>query len=219
MRRREFLKTAIGASAACGAASLVPRSVFGAHAPSNRINVGIVGLGNQSQVDLPAFLEQDDVQIVAVCDVNTASHGYLTPKQFLGRKPGQDAVNAYYAKKTNAGRYKGCDAYNDFREVLGRADVDAVAIIVPDHWHGMMTVMAAAAGKDIYCEKPLSLTIRQGQAMVKAVRQHKRILQTGSQWRSNDTARKACELVRNGRIGQVRRIVTEVAENNVQYEK
>ena len=76
--------------------------------------------------------------------------------------------------------------------------------------------MAAAAGKDIYCEKPLSLTIRQGQAMVKAVRQHKRILQTGSQWRSNNTARKACELVRNGRIGQVRRIVTEVAENNVQ---
>ena len=69
------------------------------HAPSNRINVGIVGLGNQSQVDLPAFLEQDDVQIVAVCDVNTASHGYLTPKQFLGRKPGQDAVNAYYAEE------------------------------------------------------------------------------------------------------------------------
>ena len=119
-------------------------------------------------------------------------------------------------QEDRAGGYKGCDAYNDFREVLGRADVDAVAIIVPDHWHAIITVMAAKAGKDIYCEKPLSLTIRQGQEMVKAVRQHERILQTGSQWRSNDAARRACELVRNGRIGQVRRIVTEVAENNFQ---
>ncbi len=193
---------------------MVPSSVLGASAPSKRIHVAFIGLGNQSQVDLPAFLEQPDVQVVAVCDVNTASHGYRTPQQFLGRKPGQEAVNAYYAKQKKASRYRGCDAYRDFREVLGRSDVDAVTIIVPDHWHAFMTIAAAKAGKDIYCEKPLSLTIRQGQEMVKAVRHYKRVLQTGSMWRSSPVARFACELVRNGRIGQVKRVVTDVARNN-----
>jgi predicted dehydrogenase len=214
MKRREFLKTTVSSSAALGVPSVVPHWVLGAKAPSNRIQVGFIGMGNQSQVDLPAFLEQPDVQVVAVCDVNTASHGYLTPKQFLGRKPGQDAVNAYYAKQTGAGSYRGCGAYNDFREVLGRSDADAVVIIVPDHWHAIMTVLAAQAGKDIYCEKPLSLTVRQGQEMIRAVRRHKRILQTGSMFRSDPLARHVCELARNGRIGELKRIVTDVAENN-----
>lgn len=213
--RRRFLKgAALGAAAAYGMPAIVPSSVLGALAPSNRINVAMIGLGNQGTLDLAAFLQQDDVQVVGVCDVNTASHGYRTPDQFLGRKPGQDAVNAYYAKKNDAAEYKGCDAYTDFREVIGRADADAVVIVVPDHWHSYMTIMAAKAGKDIYCEKPLSLTIRQGQEMVKAVREHKRVLQTGSMWRSNGAARHACELVRNGRIGQVKRIISEVSENN-----
>jgi hypothetical protein len=212
--RRGFCKYAAAATAACWAPTVVPASVLGALAPSNRINVGMIGLGNQSTLDLPAFLQQDDVQMMAVCDVNTASHGYRDPDQFLGRKPGQDTVNAYYAKKTGAAAYKGCDAYVDFRQVIERKDIDAVVIIVPDHWHAIMTVMAAKAGKDIYCEKPLSLTVRDGQEMVKAVRQYKRVLQTGSMWRSNDAARRACELVRNGRIGKVTRIVTEVSEVN-----
>jgi hypothetical protein len=211
--RRDFLaRTAFGAVAAFSAPVIVPSSVFGVLSPSNRINVGLIGCGNQSTVDLPAFLQQPDTQVVAVCDVNTASHGYRTPEQFLGRKPGLDFVNAHYAEKTPAGRYKGCDAYVDFRDLLARPDIDAVAIVVPDHWHAVMTIMAAKAGKDIYCEKPLSLTIRDGQEMVKAVRQYKRVLQTGSMWRSNGAVRFACELVRNGRIGQVRRVVTEVAK-------
>ena len=215
LTRRKFLKgAACGVAAVYCAPAIVPSSVFGALAPSNRINVGMIGMGNQSQADLPAFLTQPDTQVLAVCDVNTASHGYRSPKQFLGRKPGRDAVNAFYADKTGAGQYKGCDAYNDFRKIIEREDIDAVVIIVPDHWHALMTVMAAKAGKDIYCEKPLSLTVRDGQAMVKAVREHKRVLQTGSHWRSHDVVQKACELVRNGRIGQVKRIITEVAENN-----
>lgn len=193
---------------------LVPASVRGAHAPSNRIHVGIIGLGNQSQADLPAFLAQDDAQVVAVCDVNRGSHGYKTPDQFLGLQPGLDRVNAYYARKTGAGQYRGCTAHNDFREVFGRGDVDAVVLIVPDHWHAVMTSMAAQAGKDIYCEKPLSLCIAQGQAMVRAVRRHQRILQTGSQLRSGPNVRRACELVRNGRIGQVRRVVCSIPANN-----
>src|SRR4051812_8546214 len=196
MKRREFLRTAAGASAALGLPALVPGSAFGAYAPSERINVGFIGLGNQSTLDLPAFLQNPDVQVVAVCDVNTGSYGYNNPKHFLGRKPGLDTVNAYYAEKTKAGRYDGCRAYNDFRELLARDDIDAVALVVPDHWHGLMTIMAARAGKDIYCEKPLSLNVEQGQEMVKAVRQHGRILQTGSQHRSGPSARLACELVR-----------------------
>ncbi len=213
MKRRDFLRTSAAAAAALGVPSLVPASVFGAYAPSNRIHVGFVGLGNQSTIDLPAFLGQPDVQVLAVCDVNTGSDGYL-PKQFRGRKPGQDQVNAYYTAKTGAGQYRGCDAYLDFREVLSRNDIDVVTLVVPDHWHGLMTVLAARAGKDVYCEKPLSLTVSQGQEMVKAVRKHKRILQTGSHFRSGPIRRYGCELVRNGRIGRLQRIVTHVAAQN-----
>jgi predicted dehydrogenase len=214
MKRREFLKITASVAAAWSMPSLVPGSVFGAFAPSNRINVGFIGLGNQSTLDLPAFLQNPDVQVVAVCDVNTGSFGYNNPKHFLGRKPGQDTVNAYYAEKAKSGQYDGCRAYNDFRELLARDDIDAVALVVPDHWHGVMTVMAAKAGKDIYCEKPLSLNVEQGREMVKAVRQHNRILQTGSHHRSGPSARLACELVRNGRIGRLERIETVVPVNN-----
>jgi len=212
--RREFLKTAAFLTAAVGTPLVLPSSVFGANAPSSRINVGFIGCGNQSTIDLPAFLGQDDCQVLAVCDVNTASSGYKTPDQFLGRKPAQEKVNAFYAARKASGAYKGCDAYSDFREVLARPDIDAVAIVVPDHWHALVVVMAAKAGKDMYCEKPLSLTVSQGQAMVKAVREQKRILQTGSHYRSSPDNRRGCELVRNGRIGQVKRILTQVAEIN-----
>ena len=209
--RRDFLKTT---TAAVALPWLVPSSVFGAAAPSSRIHVGVIGTGNQATIDLPAFLNQPDVQVVAVCDVNTGSHGYRSPEQFLGREPARKQVDKFYADKAGAGQYRGCDAYNDFREVLGRDDINAVALIVPDHWHAPMTVMAAAAGKDIYCEKPLSLTIRHGRAMVEAVRKHGRILQTGSHFRSSPACRRACELVRNGRIGKLQRMVTSVVENN-----
>ena len=212
--RRDFLKRTAVLSATVSAPLVVPSSVFGAMAPSNRIQVGFIGCGNQSTIDLPAFLGHDDCQVLAVCDANTASYGYRTPEQFLGRKPVQEKVNAFYAARKASGTYKGCDAYHDFRDVLAREDIDAVAIVVPDHWHALMVIMAAKARKDIYCEKPLSLAIGQGQAMVKAVRQHQRILQTGSHYRSSPDNRLGCELVRNGRIGQVKRILTQVAEIN-----
>jgi predicted dehydrogenase len=154
------------------------------------------------------------VQVVAVCDVNRASYGYKTDKQFLGREPVRDMVNAAYAKRAESGSFKGCDMHVDFREVLARKDIDTVAIITPDHWHAIMTIRAAEAGKDIYCQKPLGLTIRDGQEMVKAVRTHNRILQTGSQWRSNALIRRFCEAVRNGAVGQPRQVVTYVAANN-----
>ena len=215
LHRRDFLRsTAALAAVAFGAPHIVPSSVFGKGSPSNRIALAIIGCGNQSTVDLPEWLKNDDCQIIAVCDVNRASHGYRDDKQFLGREPQRDFVNKFYAKKTGNDSFKGCDACADFRDVLARKDVDAVAIITPDHWHAVMTIMAAEAGKDIYCQKPLSLTVRDGQEMIKAVRKHNRILQCGSQWRSKAHIRQACELVLNGRIGKLQRVESYVAENN-----
>ena len=174
--RRGFLK----ATAVAALPWIVPSSVFGANAPSNRINVACIGTGNQGAGILKRFLENDDVQVVAVCDVNTASYGYRDDDQYLGREPGRKAVDDHYGTKLGAGTYKGCRTYIDFQEVLACDDVDAVTVVVPDQWHAIMTIGAAEAGTDIYCEKPLSLTIGQGRAMVEAVMKHDRVLQTGS---------------------------------------
>ena len=213
--RRHFIRSSAAlAGAAFGAPTIIPASVLGANAPSNRINLGIIGCGNQSTVDLPEWLKNDDCQILTVCDVNRAGKGYKDAKQFLGREPQRDFVNQFYAQKTGASSYNGVNACIDFREVLARKDIDAVAIITPDHWHAVQTILAAEAGKDIYCQKPLGLTVRDGQEMIKAVRKYNRILQCGSQWRSKDHVRQACELVLNGRLGQLKRVVSFVAENN-----
>ena len=213
--RRNFIRsTSAAAVAMLGAPMIIPSRVLGANAPSNRINIAIIGCGNQSSVDVPEFLKYDQCRVVAVCDVNRASHGYKDEKQFLGREPLRDMVNKAYAQDTQSGTYKGCDMYTDFREILARKDVDAVEILTPDHWHAVMTIMAAEAGKDIYCQKPLTLTIHDGQEMIKAVRKHNRILQTGSQWRSHKMMRHACELILNGRVGKLQRIESFVAPNN-----
>ena len=213
--RRQFLQTGAAASAVCAAPYVVPCSVFGANAPSNRIHVGCIGNGNQFMgVLLKKFLAREDAQLVAVCDVNVGSYGYKKEKDFYGREPAQKRIEQHYAEQRRSGSYRGCDLYGDFRQVLARDDIDAVVIAVPDHWHALMTIRAAQAGKDIYCEKPLSLTIADGRAMVEAVRKHQRILQTGSHERSRKQSRHACELVRNGRIGQLKRIVTNVGFHN-----
>jgi len=213
-RRRDFLRIASVFTTGTLAAPLVLRA-RGQRAPANeRVTLAVIGCGNQAPEDLKHFLPIEQLQVVAVCDVNRASYGYKTPKQYLGREPVRDLVNQYYAQSTRSGTYRGCDAYEDFREVLVRKDVDAVAIITPDHWHAIMTIWAAAAGKDIYCQKPLSLTVRDGQEMIRAVRQHQRVLQTGSQWRSDPTIRRFAEIVRNGLIGQPKRCRTLVAPNN-----
>ncbi|MFZ5829458.1 MAG: Gfo/Idh/MocA family protein [Planctomycetota bacterium] len=209
--RRGFLKATATAAAAPW---VVPSSVLGAFAPSNRIQVACIGVGNQGIGILESFMKNDDAQIVAVCDVNTASHGYRDEDQYLGREPARAAVEKYYAEKSGAGSYKGCRTHVDFQEVLASADVDAVTIVVPDHWHAIMTIRAAEAGKDIYCEKPFSLTIGQGRAMVDAVKKYNRVLQTGSMERSNPLNQYICQLVREGKIGEVKRVVTNVGFNN-----
>lgn len=208
--RRDFLK----AVPVLAAPLFLPASIFGQNAPSKRITLGIIGCGNQSTVDIPQWLANDDCQIVRVCDVNKGSKGYKDDKQFLGWEPQQKFVNAAYAKKAGKDSYDGVKACTDFREVIADKGVDAVAIITPDHWHAYMTIAAAKAGKDVYCQKPLGLTVRDGQEMIKAIRKYGRVLQTGSQWRSTAEIRKVCEIVRNGKIGKVQRIESFIAENN-----
>jgi predicted dehydrogenase len=208
------LKRGSALAAAGMAPYFAPASVFGANPPSERITLGCLGVGNQGALILEKFLNLPGCQVVAVCDVNRGSYGYKDDDQFLGREPGKKMVETFYAKQKGAGDYKGCDAYADFREVLARDDVDAVTVVPPDHWHAPMTIAAANAKKHIYCEKPLGLTIGQGQAMIAAVRKSGVTLQTGSHERSNPIVRQACELVRNGYIGEVKSVLTNVGFHN-----
>ena len=191
--RRSLLKTV--SFAAFGAPYIVPSSVFGAEAPSNRFTMGCIGVGGMGTQDMEKFLSRSDVQVTAVCDVDL-SH----------RLKAKEIVEKTYAEKQVSGTYKGCDHYNDFRDIIDRKDIDLVLIATPDHWHAIPAVAASNAGKDIYCEKPVSLTIAQGRAMCDTVRRNGTIWQTGSWQRSIDQFRFACELVRNERIGKLHTI-------------
>jgi len=203
--RRTFLKNTAGVAGAVVFPYIVPSSVLGGTrsvAPSNRIVMGCIGTGNQGTNDMRDFLQDKRVQIVAVCDVNRESDGYWD-NRVGGREPAKRIVTEHYAKNSAAGTYKGCRSYEDFRDVLARDDIDAVLIALPDHWHSIAVIEAAKAGKDIYGEKPLSLTIAEGRAMSDTVHRYKCVFQTGSQQRSDHNFRRACELVRNGRIGKL----------------
>jgi predicted dehydrogenase len=198
--RRTFLKSlGVAATAASvdlsGFPSIVPRSVFGVTAPSNRINVGAIGTGRISRGhDLPGVWRYDIAQVVAVCDLDS--------------KRAEDArtlVNNFYSKKTNT-IYDGVKVYTDYRELLANKDVDAVLISTPDHWHALNGIEAAEAGKDAYLQKPASLTITEGRALSNAVHRTGRIFQIGSQQRSSTQFRYAAELVRNGRIGELKTV-------------
>ena len=208
MNRRDFIKTGASAAAIASIPTIIPASALGRAgrpAPSERITMGVIGTGNQGINNMRRFLDDARVQVVAVCDVNEESPGYWNGG-IAGRKPAQHLVNWHYANDTESGSYQGCDAYEDFRDVIARNDVDTIMHALPDHWHAIPTIMAAKAGKDIYGEKPLSLTVAGGRAMSDAVMNNNRIFQTGSQQRSDFRFRRACELVRNGRIGELKQV-------------
>ena len=218
--RRDFL---CGAAGVLSFPYVVPSSALGkagSVAPSSRITMGSVGVGGMGTNNMRAFLSQPDVQVVAVCDVVKASneYGHWYKKgwqgEWFGRRPARKIVNDHYAQKSPSGRYNGCKAYRDFRKVISRDDIDAVCITTPDQWHAIPVIMAAAAGKDIYCEKPLSLTIAEGRAMVAAVQRYGTVFQTGTHRRSSRQFRFICELVRNGRIGRLRKIIASIGPNN-----
>ena len=190
--RREFLKGSAVTAAALTLPTIVPSSVFGANAPSNRITIGSIGLGGMGTGNMKGFKGKSGSQVVALCDV--------------------DAGQLEKARETAGLDEK--STYNDFRDLLARDDVDAVVVATPDHWHVPVSIAAVKAGKDVYCEKPLTLTIAGGRALTDAVKRYGRVLQTGSQQRSGSEFRNACELVRNGRIGKLHTIKVGIPGNN-----
>jgi predicted dehydrogenase len=193
--RRTFLKTSLGAAAAAGFPTIVPSSVFGQLSPSNRINVGAIGVGRISRGhDLPGIWKYDQANIMAVCDLD-ANRVEL----------GKALINGYYSKKTGK-PYDGVTGYHHYRELLANKDIDAVVISTPDHQHAILAVDAVRAKKDVYLQKPASLTIAEGRHMSDQVTASRQILQIGSQQRSWKQFYRACELVRNGRIGEIKHV-------------
>jgi len=189
--RRSFLKRA--ASSAVVTPFLLPSHIWAAETkPNSRLTMGFVGMGMQNRGLLGGFLGQD-TQVLAVCDVDTTR-----------RKDAKKRVDEYYAKQP--GRGGPCAAYNDYREITGRKDIDAVSIATPDHWHTVIAVAALRGGKDVYCEKPLTHNIHESITLLREVDANHRVLQTGSMPRSSKEFRVACELVLNGAIGKVERV-------------
>jgi len=187
LSRRNFLRGST-AAAAVSAFNIVPASVFGQNAPSNRIAMAMIGVGGMGDGNMGSFLGMGDVVVRIVCDVNT--------KKMEG------------AKRKVDGKYNNTDCLmmKDFREACIRPDIDAIMIATPDHWHAIIGTFAARNGKDIYGEKPFTHNLREGRVLVNALEQHGRVWQTGSWQRSSSEMRKAVELVRNGRIGKVTRV-------------
>ncbi|GAB6122954.1 Gfo/Idh/MocA family protein [Dysgonomonas termitidis] len=191
--RRDFIKRA----AALGASSfiiptIIPASVLGKDAPSNKINVGAIGIGRISRGhDLPGIWKYDFAKVMAACDVDS-----------VRLEQGKTLINNYYSKKTGK-TYDGVATYENYLDMLNNKDIDAVVISTPDHWHAKQAIDAVYAGKDVYLQKPASLTIEEGRLMSDAVNRTGRIFQIGSQQRSWKQFRDAVEFVRNGRIGDL----------------
>jgi len=198
--RRDFVKTTLQGTVAAsiattGLPTIVPSSVFGKNAPSNRINIGAIGVGRISRDhDMAETLKYDHARIIAVCDLDS--------KRLAD---GKKYVNDFYTKKEGK-PYDGVTMYGDHRELLLNKDIDGVLISTPDHTHTYLGIHAVEAGKDVYLQKPASLTIAEGRALSNAVHRTGRILQIGSQQRSSVQFRYAAELVRNGRIGQLKTV-------------
>ncbi len=212
MNRRQFIERMGWAAGAASLPMILPASALGRGgkvAPSDRIVMGFIGLGSMGFANLGDFLRKDGTQVVAVCDVNREGSNYAG-EGMKGREPARQVVEQFYASEKAAGNYKGCDAYVEFEDVLGREGIDAVCLALPDHWHAYMAVKASEAGKDMYSEKPLARTIYEGKQMVEAVRRHDRVFQTGSQQRSDPRFRHACELAINGYLGDIERVYARV---------
>jgi predicted dehydrogenase len=200
--RRSFLKGGVAAAAAASVGPLiVPSRVLGLAgevAPSNRITIGYIGTGRQCiYANIPGFLREKDAQSVAVCDVDTWR---------MARA--KEAIEKHYAKQDESGEYKGCATHGDWRELLARKDIDAVMISTPDHWHVIQAIAALKAGKDVACEKPLTRSIAEGRLLCDVLAKTDRVFRTDSEFRSSRAMHQAAQLVRNGKIGQLKRVIT-----------
>ena len=194
LSRRQMLLRATAASAGLAFPTIIPARVLGANAPSKRVYTGHIGVGGQGSGLLGGFLGVQVGQSIAVCD----------PFKDRREKASQ-RIEQTYAAERETGMFKGCKTYNDFRELLARDDIDAVVIATPDHWHVPLALAAVRAGKDVYVEKPLGLTMEQGKALRDAIHSHGAVFQYGTQQRSfSQHCGFACELVRNGYIGEIK---------------
>jgi predicted dehydrogenase len=209
--RRDFIKNATTALAGF---TIVPRFVLGGIkpdgtkylAPSDIISLGLIGCGKQGRIISNYFLKTNECRITALSEVYKAK-GLLI----------QDRIKEIYQKNPQLGSYAEMPVYNDYRELLSLKNIDGVIIATPDHWHAAMAVKAAEAGKDIYCEKPLALTVKEGRAMVEATRKYKRVFQTGSMQRSWPEFRRVVDLIRNGYIGDVKSIKVNIGKPPIAY--
>lgn len=208
--RRSFLKTsvtgAVGAAALSYIPTIVPARVLGKYSPANRINIGVIGVGRIAREwDIPGTWQYDQAHIMAVCDLDSNR-----------LQKGKEYVDDYYAKKFGQ-PYNGAKTYGNYQELLANKDIDAVLICTPDHWHALPAIHAVRAGKDVYMEKPASLTIREGRILSDEVNKSGRIFQIGCQQRSHSPwpqFKKACELVRNGRIGDLHTVYVGLPVDN-----
>ncbi len=194
--RRNFLRTvSAGVTGSLVLPIVVPASVWGPHSPGNEIRIGVIGTGRIARSrDLPGILRQNGARIIAVCDLDSKR-----------LNDAQQFVDGYYAKQTGK-EYSGTLKYAHYGDLLANRDIDAVVVCTPDHWHAKITIDAVYAGKDVYLEKPMSLTIEEGRRISDAVNRTGRIFQIGSQYRSMEAYRYGCELIRNGRIGALRNV-------------
>lgn len=204
--RRTFVKSSL-----LGFPAIVPARVLGQDAPSNKRTVGFVGTGNNGTNWMRMFLRDERIRVNAVCDVNLKGGGYWDGS-IRGREVARLIVNEHYGDNS-------CLSFSDYRELLERADSDAIYIGTPDHWHALIAIAAARAGKDIFCQKPLGLTVREGRAMSDAVRTSGVIWQTGSQQRSDSNFRRVCEAVRNNRLGKIHTVRVGLPPGRPDYGK
>jgi len=204
IHRREFLSL----TAAAATTAIVPSSALGKSwraAPSERIRVGVVGLGSRGFNLIDALLGEPDAQIVAVCDVDSMHYRDRPWGQgtAYGRDPAKKRIEDRYAKQSATGRSGGVSVYSDFRELIARDDINAVIVATPDHWHALVALTGLRAGKDVYCEKPLAHRFSEGQAICRERAKCNAVFQVGSQQRLGAEFRKAVELVLDGHIGKV----------------
>ena len=198
--RRNFMGRAAAISGIITVPWIIPGSALGAGEnvkSSERITVGLIGHGIMGRGHLRRLVGDRDIQVLAVCDVDR-----------IRREDAKRVVDETYTANRSNGTYSACTTYNDYRDLLSRSDIDAVVIVTPDHWHTLLAIDAAKAGKDIYCEKPISITVRQGRKLVDTVRRYNRIFQTGTQYRSIPTIRQVCNFVRKGGLGKVKQVFT-----------
>ena len=199
-----------------GAAALVPRSGFGgqgSRAASARTTLAAIGTGGQGLQNLATLLDFPEIQVVAVCDVNRESGGYLSwnwqegkDQRNAGREPARRLVEEHYGRQGKSGTFNGCRAYADFRELLDKEDVDAVMIATPDHAHAVATMAALKKGKHVYCEKPLTYSVEEARRVTEAARRAGVATQLGNQGQATEEARLVCELIDSGAIGPVHEV-------------